>query len=373
MENRIVKYLEGNLDPLFFNAIKNKFFSAASLAVIKKKDHYSTSFTRCYGLTSFGPVEKIVNKKTIFDLASLTKPFVTTLCILHLIDKGIVNWDDTLNKYFSKIENKNKVTIEKILSHSSGFVSYKPYYKNFDNVPSEENKIKLINYILSDKLDYIPGNNTIYSDLGFILLGSIIEKVSDMSLDIYFNKYFTEPLNLNNDLYFINLCIKKDKKRDTFFAATEKCEWRKKIIQGEVHDEHAWLTGGIAGHAGLFGTINGVMGLCEYILDKWKGKNSEKGIVLHSLNKALSKRNNTSTWCYGFDTPSPFKSSAGKLISPSSVGHLGFTGTSFWIDPIRDLIIILLTNRIHPNRNNISIREFRPVFHDTVFRIFDYK
>ena len=138
-------------------------------------------------------------------------------------------------------------------------------------------------------------------------------------------------------------------------------------MQGEAHDEHCWLMGGVAGHAGLFGTLRGVMGLCAMILDVWNNRGKASfpcGQEL--LREALTTRHKNGSWCLGFDTPTPGHSSSGQYFSPQSVGHLGFTGTSFWIDPLHDIAIVLLTNRVHPSRINEKIRIFRPYFHDYI-------
>ena len=134
-------------------------------------------------------------------------------------------------------------------------------------------------------------------------------------------------------------------------------------MKGEVHDEHCWLLGGVAGHAGLFGTAAGVLRLCEALLDGWKGRERNCGWAA-VLPQALQRQLAHQTWCMGFDTPTAGASSSGSFFAPSSVGHLGFTGTSFWIDPERELIVVLLSNRVHPSRENIRIRQFRPRFHD---------
>ena len=123
---------------------------------------------------------------------------------------------------------------------------------------------------------------------------------------------------------------------------------------------------GVAGHAGLFGKIDGVLTLCARILNMWKGRGVHPAFSQNMLKKALSRQFSDQPWCLGFDTPS-IPSSGGRYISPHSVGHLGFTGTSFWIDPEKEVVVVLLTNRVHPDRQNEKIKKFRPLFHDTVF------
>ena len=140
------------------------------------------------------------------------------------------------------------------------------------------------------------------------------------------------------------------------------------MLQGEVDDEHCWLMNGVAGHAGLFGTIQGVLEMSAHILNQWQGREEHPAYSNTLLQIALTKQYSDQTWCKGFDTPSQPGSSAGEYISGKSVGHLGFTGTSFWIDPEKDMVIVLLTNRIHPTRDNEKIKKFRPLLYDAVYQ-----
>jgi len=227
---------------------------------------------------------------------------------------------------------------------------------------------KILENILGESLVYETDSTSVYSDLGFILLGRIIEIVSETELDQLFKEKISKPLGMESQLLFCPIDRKKKVER-LDVAATEDCPWRKSIIQGEVHDEHCWLMGGVAGHAGLFGTIEGVLGLCELLLDVWKGDANHPAFAAELLRYALTQKHPSSGWCLGFDTPTPGVSSSGRFFSPASVGHLGFSGTSFWIDPEKDVIIVLLTNRIHPSRENVKIRQFRPYFHDQLMEI----
>jgi CubicO group peptidase (beta-lactamase class C family) len=205
----------------------------------------------------------------------------------------------------------------------------------------------------------------VYSDLGYIILGYLIEKIEEKNLATIFKQKICDPLQLTEKLFFLSICpylsVKKEK-----IAATEDCPWRKKLIQGEVHDEHCWLMGGVAGHAGLFGTAESVLVLCETLLDCWQGTKHHPAFTNGVLRHAFEWKKETSNWALGFDRPTPGKSSCGHFISAQSVGHLGFTGTSFWIDPQHNVVVVLLTNRVHPSRENMKIREFRPLFHNTL-------
>ncbi|MDP2105179.1 MAG: serine hydrolase domain-containing protein, partial [Desulfobulbaceae bacterium] len=203
-------------------------------------------------------------------------------------------------------------------------------------------------------------------DLGFMLLGMIVEKKSHISLANYVRKKVFFPLKIDDDLIF-NEKIDLSKKR--YYAPTEKCSWRGKVLHGEVHDDNAWAMGGAAGHAGLFGTVKGVAKLVGFILDCIQGRAQHPSITNQDLQQAIHKLSDKGTWGLGFDTRSDQGSSSGHYLSSTSFGHLGYTGTSFWIDPERDMAIILLTNRVYPTRNNQQIKEFRPVFHDRIMEL----
>ena len=151
------------------------------------------------------------------------------------------------------------------------------------------------------------------------------------------------------------------------FAPTENCAWRGRILCAEVHDDNAYVMGGVAGHAGLFGDIHSVLRLSTFILDMWLGDAVHPNINNEDLRRCMERQNiGASTWGLGFDTPSEKGSSGGRFLSAVSAGHLGFTGTSFWIDKEKQLVMVLLTNRVHPRRDNEGIKDFRPLFHDTV-------
>ena len=150
--------------------------------------------------------------------------------------------------------------------------------------------------------------------------------------------------------------------------ATQYCPWRQRLLQGEVDDEHCWLMNGVAGHAGLFGSIQGVLDMSAHILNQWQGRGEHPSYSSTLLQTALVRQHSDQTWCLGFDTPSQPGSSGGKYIFEKSVGHLGFTGTSFWLDPVKDMAVVLLTNRVHPKRDNEKIKQFRPLLYDTVYQ-----
>jgi len=338
---------------------------SAGVSVVRQGGRHREYFAG--GKNRRGSNGRDVTRSTLFDLASLTKPLCTTLCTLHLIEKTLLQWNERPLGMLAEVlsDDLRQVTIKDLLNHSSGLPAYKPYFEEFMVKPAAGSKPALINAILRQPLEYRTGERCVYSDLGFILLGALLEKTTGQRLDRLFADIIADPLHISGQLRYLPVNEPLTRKQ-TDIAATEQCPWRKKLMHGEVHDEHCWLMGGVAGHAGLFGDIEGVMILCEYILDSWKGRISRPIIATELLNKALTTKHPKDSWLLGFDSPSPGQSSSGRYFSPQSVGHLGFSGTSFWIDPEKETVVVLLTNRIHPTRENTKIRAFRPYFHDCV-------
>ena len=365
MKNQINIYLEEacrkGLDEGVFYGV------SAAVSLFKDKGYQRGWYSG--GTTRFDSERAFINRKTLFDLASLTKPLCTTLSVLHLIATEKLDWEESCVSLLELESTKEikGIKIKDILSHSSGMTSYKPYFKQFPAEYSKNNNELLIDKILKEPLEYQTGTLCQYSDLGFILLGALLEKKIELGLDTLFRTIVTDPLQISSELLFLPFYNSPLVNKQTV-AATEKCGWRKKIMQGEVHDEHCWLMGGVAGHAGLFGTSGAVMTLCESLLDSWKDRGSHPAFSNKVLQYAVTVKHRNGSWCLGFDTPSPGTSSSGSYFAPNSVGHLGFSGTSFWIDPEKDLIVVLLTNRIHPSRENTKIRQFRPFFHDYLMK-----
>ena len=307
-----------------------------------------------------------MEKDTPFDLASLTKPLATTLSIMKLVDQGIVHPDQTLDNLLGKIvpSDKAPITLRFLLAHCAGFSSWKPFYLALADTDSPKRKALLREKLLEMPLASAPGKKTVYSDLGFMMLEWVVEEITGKSLPQFLDHHFLDPLSLKESLFFGG---ENEKHPKIAFAATEDCPWRKRILQGEVHDENAWALGGYSGHAGIFGTAAGVYGLAnllrEHFLKLRKDYLHPKTVRTFFEKQPLVPG---STWALGWDTPSPRNSSAGNFFSPGSVGHLGFTGTSLWMDFHHDVLVVFLTNRVHPSRQNTAIRAFRPQLHNLV-------
>jgi len=319
------------------------------------------------GHLSLIPERIPVKKETIFDLASLTKPLTTTLALMKLVDDGKIGLDQPLSDLITKtsLMDKKDLTARLLLNHCAGFEDWKPFYLDLMEYKSEERKGVLREQILEDPLAYAPGKDCLYSDLGFMILEWIVEEVSGMAMYEFVEDNFYQPLSLERTFLATdmpNLTFKKE-----MFAATEECPWRKRFIQGEVHDENAWALGGYSGHAGLFGTAEEVYLIVNLLREHYFGARDDY-LRPETVREFLKRQDivKANSWALGWDTPSFQDSSSGKYFSPKSVGHLGFTGASIWMDLERDVMIILLTNRIHPSRNNEKIKTFRPKLNDLI-------
>ena len=322
-------------------------------------------------LTASEPTIK-VKKNTIFDLASLTKPMATTLAIMGLVDKNIIDLDQSISGLLPvKLDDEKKhITIRLILNHSAGLADWKPFYLDLEKFPLEKRKDVLRKLILDEPLKYSPGQDFEYSDLGFMLLEWVIEQSTGKKMDQYLSEEYYKPLKLEQTFFSQKPPpFSKDK-----IAATENCQWRKKVVHGEVHDENAYALGGYSGHSGLFGDAHDLF----IIMDMLRGHLilDRSDFFKPETLKNFFKRQEIvkdSTWALGWDTPSPGESSSGKYFSENSIGHLGFTGTSIWMDLDKDILVIFLCNRVHPSRDNIRIRSFRPELHDAVMETFAEK
>ncbi len=334
-------------------------------AVLLVAERGETLFLEAFGYACLRPTRKAMTEETVFDLASLTKPLATTLSIMVLVEAGKIRPDQPLGDLiadFSPTEKRN-VTLRRLLSHTSGLPAYQPYYEMFRDLDPGRVKATLHEYLLREPLVHPPGTACLYSDLGFIILQWVIETTTGLRLDDFTSRAVYGPLGMDG-LFFNPLPWHED----TSYAATEDCPWRGKVLEGEVHDDNAYTMGGVAGHAGLFGTAQSVYGLLLQLLNVYHGLPGNDLFRPDTVRTFFKRQTPTESWALGFDTPSRPDSSSGAYFSDRSVGHLGFTGTSFWMDLDRRIIVVLLTNRIHPDRNNNRIKAFRPRLHDTVMK-----
>ncbi len=312
-----------------------------------------------------------VTPATFFDLASLTKPLVTGALVLLFVSEGRMALDSPLSASLPETQGSRwgEVSLRELLSHSSGLPAWAPLYQKVDgSLPLEVRKKQLLREILALPPAGERGRAALYSDFGFMLLGWALEAASGDRLDHLFRSRLANPLGGGGaDFLSEGSSLPwQSSDRDRSFAATEVDPESGAPFVGIVHDEHARILGGVSGHAGLFGTARGVWQLAR----PWMAKRGEGGIFPEGLLEEFTRRQEPREWALGFDTPTAGSSSGTKMTPGASIGHLGYSGTSVWMDRARDRIIVLLTNRVHPTRTNNRIREFRPRLHDRVAEVF---
>lgn len=321
-----------------------------------------------------------VTAQTCYDLASLTKALATTTAWVLLIQSGKATLDDRIDRILGELRGSpvGAATVRQLLTHSSGLPGWRAYYERIAATDSIQPgflgsfaaREVVLGYIAKEDLLYEPGSRSLYSDLGFLLLGFGVERLSGESLDQFCQRRIYDPLDAHPLTYVPRrpLTLHTEPPGSVLpIAPTEEDPWRGRMLCGEVHDENAFALGGVTGHAGLFGTARAVLMVAQAWLDGWRGK---AGLLAPDFAARFTTRQQTvpkSSWALGWDTPSA-PSSSGTLFSPESFGHLGYTGTSLWIDPVKELEVVLLSNRVHPTRRNERIRAFRPLIHDLVCR-----
>ena len=340
---------------IIYAAISDTIFPGAQLFVSKGN---KILINKSFGKYTYEEDSKIITNKSIYDVASLTKVLSTTPVAMKLIQKKLLSLDFYLSDFYPvfNIGNKKKITVRHLLTHSSGLPPYVEYYK----IDSVETKSDIINNIVNLDLEYEPDEKMIYSDLGMILLYDIIEKVSNSSLDKLSDKYFYKPFNMSNT-YFNPI------NKDIVVPTEYDNHYRMKLIKGEVHDENAYILNGVSGHAGLFSNATDIGIFSKFFLNEGVlfGRRYLKKDLIRMFT---SKKKNPvhSDRALGWDTPSKKGSSSGDYFSTGSYGHLGFTGTSLWIDPNEEIIIVFLTNRVYPTRNNKGIYNIRRELHNSI-------
>lgn len=324
--------------------------------------------------------EPAVTVHTCYDLASLTKVLATTTALALLIQRGLVTLDDSIDGLLPELRGSpaGGAMVRHLLTHSSGLPGWRPFYERIAAIEESQPgfigspgaREAVLGYIAKEELVYERGSRSLYSDLGFMLLGFAVERLSGEALDQFCYGQIYEPLGARPLAYASRgplsaLSIHHD--AGCTIAPTEDDHWRGRVLCGEVHDENAYALGGVAGHAGLFGTARAVLAVSQAWMDGWRKRPGllEPDIVTTFTTNRQGVPN--SSWALGWDTPS-VRSSSGTRFSPESFGHLGYTGTSLWIDPVKELEVVLLSNRVHPTRRNEQIRTFRPYIHDVICR-----
>ena len=295
---------------------------------------------------------------TVYDLASLTKVLATASIAMRAVEQGAIGLDDRVHQHAAAWggTDRGDVTLRDLLSHSSGLPAWAPLYRTDEGANGFERAICLT------PLEYVPRARSTYSDLGFMLLGLILSR--EHSLATRFDALWAS-IGAGEDLQFLPPTAWRFRT-----APTEVDAWRRRLLVGEVHDENGFALGGVAGHAGLFGTASAVGTFARHILqvlDGWGGAFAQT-----MLAECVARRVEIpdSSRALGWDTMLP-TSSCGERMSWRAFGHTGFTGTSLWIDPDAGCYVVLLSNRVHPSRTGEGIDAVRAAFHDAVMERVD--
>jgi CubicO group peptidase (beta-lactamase class C family) len=334
------------------HAIEEKAFPGAATAVTNRGKLVGL---KAFGRFTFDMTSPPVAAESIFDLASLTKVVATTTMAMVLYERGLLDLETPvvgiLPEFRSEDPRRSDITFRQLLGHSSGLPAYERLFLR------SKSKEELLHEAFAVLLNTEPGARVEYSDVGFILLGVALERLSGEPLDRFCQREIFGPLGMFHTSY-----NPPPSSRSTISPTADDQTFRKRIIQGEVQDENASVMGGVAPHAGLFATASDIARFAEAML------NGGTPILRSETLSLFTRREHSpagTSRALGWDTPS-ISSQSGKYFSPSSFGHLGYTGTSLWIDPERQVSVTLLTNRTWPDCANQTIKEIRPAFHDAV-------
>jgi beta-N-acetylhexosaminidase len=350
---------EAKLQPAFDvldQAVANHAFPGGVLAV-----GYQNELTvHEFGRQTYDAKSPAVNVDTIYDAASLTKPVVTVTLIAKQVEAGHIGLDLPVARYIPEWNDgpnpdwRKTVTIRHLLTHSSGLPAHRDYFLTLHS------KREYIDAICREPLEYAPGTKAVYSDLGFILLGEILERATGKTVDELAHDQIFAPLDMGSSMF------NPPKNILSRIAPTENdAAFRKQQVHGVVHDENAFAMGGVAGHAGMFTTAGDLATFCQMLLSggMYDYHRLLNRATIAQFTAPQPPAGNTGTLGWMMPTPN---SSSGHYFSPHSFGHLGYAGTSMWIDPDRQLFVILLTNRVYPTRENNKIAAVRPAVHDAV-------
>lgn len=369
----------GHVDRLVFGGIARDATPGAALAVGRRG---ALVRLQGYGHTDWEAGSSAVTASTVYDLASLTKVIGTTTAVMLLVDDGRMDLDAPLADYLpawgGRSETKDRVTPRHVLTHTAGLPPFKPFWRDL------RGREAYLDAIAGLSLEYEPGASTVYSDLGMILLAFAVEHVTDSPVNVFLRERVFEPLGMGDTGYSPLQTGWVTRRAATSADAAEADAdgtgagpvleriaptevdtiFRGSHVHGVVHDENAYAIGGVAGHAGLFSTARDLAVFAQMLLDG--GRYGDTRILRpETVRRFTTRQAAGSSRALGWDTPDE-TSSSGQYFSARSFGHTGFTGTSLWIDPERELFVVFLTNRVNPTRENQRHVELRRAVHDAV-------
>jgi serine-type D-Ala-D-Ala carboxypeptidase len=333
-------------------AIEARAFPGCSLAVTDRGELVAH---KALGRFTYEASSPVVEAESLFDIASVTKVVATTAMAMILYERGVLDLEAPVTavvpEFAASDSRRGEVTLRMLLAHSSGLPAYEKLFL------LARNRDELLRAALATGLTADPGTRAEYSDIGFIMLGVALERLADEGLDSFCQREVFGPLAMSHTTFNPAKAL-----RGAIPPTADDRTFRQRVIQGEVQDENAGVLGGVAGHAGLFSTAEDLARFAHAMLNG--GHPILRPDTVELFTRRESEPKGTSR-ALGWDTPSA-PSQSGKYFSARSFGHLGYTGTSLWIDPERQLSITLLTNRTWPDCRNQAFKQVRPAFHDAV-------
>jgi beta-N-acetylhexosaminidase len=345
------------VDGIINTAVKDSAFPGAVLLVAKDG---VIIHQKAYGTYDYFLASRKIATNSIFDLASVTKVIATTSAVMRLVDEGKIRLTDPVIKYIPAFgqNGKDKITLYNLMVHNSGLQAWRKYYE-FCSDPK-----CVLDSIFAAPREYRTGDSTVYSDLGLITMGKVIEKVTGTTLDKYADSVFFKPLGMKNTMY-----NPSPKLLDRLVPTEVDSFWKKTYtaVRGRVHDENAATLGGISGHAGLFSTASDLAVILQMLLNGGT-YGGERYLNEETIKMFTTRHSETSSRGIGWDTKNARYSFSGKLTSMETFLHTGFTGTSVVVDPARNLVIVFLTNRVNPTRANSKLTKVRPKVHDAILQ-----
>ena len=347
-----MKPLNREIDELIQHGISKKVFPGAVAYIVKDS---ASPYCEAFGFRMLTPETKPMQPDTIFDLASLTKPIVTATLIMRCVEEADVKLDDPVQNYLPQFSHP-QVTISHLLTHTSGLPAWRATYLE------SENRAEVVNYLCQIPLDYPTGTQVVYSCLGYILLGKMLERLTGEPLDAIAQKRIFQPLDMNRTRYnppavWADRCAATEDSNsfEKRMVDYRPHDWREGVIVGEVHDENAHFLGGVSGNAGLFSTAKDIAKFCQMLV------NGEEGVLTpQSINQMATVQTR------GLDQQRSF---GWIILEDGSLYHTGFTGTSICINLQKKMFAILLTNRVHPDASQPGIIDFRAKFHQSIFSL----
>ncbi len=350
-------------------AIKDKACPGATLAV----GYRGKVSLHAFGKQTYEAKSPNIAINTMYDIASLTKVVVTTTLVAKLAEGDFpvrLDLDAPVERYLPEWvsgpqpEWRRRVTVRHLLTHTSGLPAFKEYWRTTSAaiVKRSTSKQDTLDKLFAEPLEYEPGAKEVYSDLGIILMAEIIERLTGQTLDTLSREYIFSPLAMSNTMY------KPPRKLWPAIAPTEiDTQYRHRLIQGEVHDENAAAVGGISGHAGVFSTAPDLAAFCQMLLNGgvYEHQRILRRATISEFTEAQQLSGGARTLGWAVPTEG---GSSGHFMGPHTFGHTGFTGTSIWIDPDRQIFVVFLTNRVHPTRENQKLAKVRPALHDAVMQ-----